>query len=48
MRGGMMYKLEIYLDNGFNAKYSNLTIDQVLKELNCYVGIVSVQISLEN
>lgn len=48
MRGGMMYKLEIYLDNGFSAKYSNLTMEQVLKELNCYVGIVSVQISLEN
>lgn len=43
-----MYRLEIYLDNGFNAKYSNLTMEQVLKELNCYVGVVSVQISLEN
>ena len=44
----MKYEMEIYLTCGFSAKYKDLTMEQVLKELNCYVGIVSVQISLEN
>ena len=44
----MKYEMEIYLTCGFSAKYKDLTMEQVLKELNCYVGIASVQISLEN
>ena len=42
-----MYKLEIYLDNGFNAKYTNLTIEQALKEIGRYVGIEYVSIMKE-
>lgn len=42
-----MYRLEIYLDNGFDAKYRNLTIEQVLKEVGRYVGIEYVSIMKE-
>lgn len=42
-----MYRLEIYLDNGFNAKYRNLTMEQVLKEIQKYDGIETISIMLE-
>lgn len=43
-----MYKLEIYLDNGLNAKYSNLTMEQVLNEIKECEGIESILITLES
>lgn len=42
-----MYKLEIYLDNGLNAKYKDLTIDQVIKEIKKYEGIESISINIQ-
>ena len=43
-----MYKLYIYLSNGFNAVYRNLSMKQVLKELERYDDIETVSVMLED
>lgn len=43
----MKYEMEIYLTCGFSAKYKDLTIEQVIKEIKKYEEIESFSIKIQ-
>lgn len=43
----MLYEMEIYLTCGFSAKYKDLTIEQVIKEIKNYKEIDSISINIQ-